>query len=146
MQPKQQPLHKIAICQLFQFTYVNHKPFESYIVEDEIFRALYTNKVLYAIIGPVACMTFDVAMAMEGCKAVVESFYSVMDTQRQVGQDHAMLEDRTLVDWAMSNVLKSTDVVYHASRLYIDGDKGFGLSRHRVGYLNIAYSDSYMAS
>jgi hypothetical protein len=115
-------------------------------VEDEIVRALYTNKVLYTIIGPVACTAFDVAMATGGCEAVVESFYSVMDTQRQVGQDHVTLEDRTLVDWAMSNVLKSTDVVYRASRLYIDGEKVYGLSRHRVGYLNNASSDSYMAS
>jgi hypothetical protein len=69
-----------------------------------------------------------------------------MDTQWQVGQDHVTLEDRTLVDWAMSNVLKSTDVVNRASQLYIDGDKDFELSRHRVGYLNNASSDSYMAS
>jgi hypothetical protein len=69
-----------------------------------------------------------------------------MDTQWQVGQDHVTLEDRTLVDWAMSNVLKSTDVVNRASQLYIDGDKDFELSCHRVGYLNNASSDSYMAS
>ena len=74
-------------------------------MENEIVRALYTNEVLYTIIGPVACTAFDVAMATGGCEAVVESFYSVMDTQMQVGQDHVTLEDRTLVDWAMSNVL-----------------------------------------
>ena len=47
MQPVQQPLHKMTIRQLFKFTYANHEPFEAYIVEDEIVRALYTNEVIY---------------------------------------------------------------------------------------------------
>ena len=146
MQPVQQPLHKMTIRQLFKFTYANHEPFEAYIVEDEIVRALYTNEVIYTIIGPVACTAFDVPMAMGGCEAVVESFYSVMDSQRQVGQDHVTLEDRTLVDWAMSNVLMSTDVVSRAAQLYIDGNKDLGLPRHRVGCLKNTSSNSYMAS
>ena len=144
MQPIQQPLHKMTIHQLFKFTHANHEPFEAYIVEEV--RAIYTNEVIYSIIGPVACTAFDVAMAMGGCEAVVESFYSVMDSQRQVGQDHVTLEDRTLVDWAMSNVLKSTDVVSRAARLYIDGNKDLGLPRHRVGCLNNTSSNSYVAS
>ena len=146
MQRVQRPLHEMAIHQLFEFTYANHEPFEAYIVEDEVVRVLYTNEVIYTIIGPVACTAFDVAMAMGECEAIVESFYSVMDSQRQVEQDHVPLEDRTLVDWDMSNVLRSADVVSRAARLYIDGNKDLGLPRHRVGCLSNKSSNSYMAS
>jgi hypothetical protein len=40
--------------------------------EGEIVCALYTNKVLYTIIVPVACTAFNAVMAMGGCEAVVE--------------------------------------------------------------------------
>jgi hypothetical protein len=40
-------------------------------------------------------VSFDVALAMGGPDAIAESFYNVMDTQRQLGgQNHSTLEDR----------------------------------------------------
>ena len=61
-------------------------------------------------------------MAMGGCEAIVESFYSMMGSQAQVGQHNSTLEDRALVDWALSNVLRSENVVSAAAKLYVDGD------------------------
>ena len=79
-------------------------------MEDKIVRKLYIPQL-----DPVASTAFNVTMAMGGCKTILESFYSVVESKRQVIQDHVTLEDRTLVDWTMSNVLKSTSVVSHAA-------------------------------
>ena len=79
-------------------------------MEDKIVRKLYIPQL-----DPAAGAAFNVTMAMGGCKAILESFYCVVESKRQVIQDHVTLEDRTLVDWTMSNVLKSTGVVSRAA-------------------------------
>lgn len=91
--------------------------------------------------------SFDIAMAMGGTEAIVESFYSVMDTQKQVRQHHVTLEDRTILDWATSNVLNSEDIIAKAAKFYVDGSMAKPrLSRHRVGNLKRKSRDSYKAS
>ena len=48
--------------------------------------------------GQVAMTALGVALAMGGPKAIAESFYGVMDTQRQHGgQNHATLQERTFL-------------------------------------------------
>jgi hypothetical protein len=103
--------------------------------KDEVIKALYTKSTLYDEAGQVAMIAFDICMSMGGSEAVCESFYSVMATQRKVGQSNSTLEDRTLVDWSMSNVLRSENVISQAAKLFIDGDQQQKLPRHRVGYL-----------
>jgi hypothetical protein len=56
-------------------------------------------------------IAFDICMSMGGSEAVCESFYSVMATQRQVGQSNSTFEDRTLVDWSIETLrLNNADV------------------------------------
>lgn len=120
------------------------------LLEEEVIKALYCNEVLHSddpLTGRVAMTSFDIALAMGGPEAIAESFYSVMDTQRQYGgQSHASLEDRTLLDWATSNVLKSEEMIRRAAKLYVDGKKEERLSRHRVGQLRKTCNSSYKAS
>ncbi len=89
---------------------------------------------------------FDIALAMGGCEAIIESFYSMMGTQKQIGQQNATLEDRTLVDWSLSNILRAGKVISKAAKLYIDGHKQRNLCCHRVGNLKKKGSNSYKAS
>jgi hypothetical protein len=72
---------------------------------------------------------------MGGSEAIVESFYSVMDTQRQVRR----------LDWATENVLNSENIIKDAAKLYVDGCKKHKLPRLEVGKLKKRSSVSYKA-
>ena len=65
---------------IFLFEFANHSPFRASIDEEEVIRMLYTNELLFTKAGPIAMTSFDIVMAMGGSEAIVESFYSVMDT------------------------------------------------------------------
>ncbi|CAB3982584.1 Hypothetical predicted protein [Paramuricea clavata] len=126
---------------IFLFEFANHSPFRASIDEEEVIRMLYTNELLFTKAGPIAMTSFDIAMG--GSEAIVESFYSVMDTQKQVSQHHVTLEDRTILDWATSNVLNSEDIIAKAAKFYVDGSMAEPrLSRHRVGKLKRKSRDS----
>ena len=53
---------------------------------------------VYKKAGKELCTAIDVAVAKGGCEAVVESFYSVMGTQRKGNASNEVLELRSLVD------------------------------------------------
>ena len=133
----------------FRLHFSGKEPVMVQLLEEEVIRALYCNEVLYGdpVVGQVAMTCLDVALALGGPEAVAESFYSVMDTQRQYGgQNHSTLEDRTLLDWATSNVIQSEDMLICAAKLYLDGKKEECLSRHRGGQLRKSNSSSFKAS
>ena len=57
------------------------------------------------------------------------------------------LENRTILDWATSNVLNSEDIIAKAAKFYVDGSvTERRLSHHRVGNLKRKSRDSYKAS
>jgi hypothetical protein len=95
---------------------------------------------LYDKAGSVAMTSFDIATSIGGSEAIAESFYSVMDTQRQVRQLHTTLENRTILDWATSNMLNREDVISKAAKLYVE------LPRHHVGVMKKKTEKSYKAS
>lgn len=108
---------------------------------------LLEQEVLHDTAGSVAMTAFDFGLAMGGPEAISESFYRVMDTQRQYGgQDHGTREERTLLDWSTSNVIQTEEVIRRAALLYLDGNKEERLARHRVGSLRKTSKGSYKAS
>ena len=116
---------------------------------EEVVKALYTNELLYAdsAAGQVAMTAFDVGLAMCGPEAIAESFYSVMNAQRQHGgQNRGTLEERTLLDWVILNVLNSEELTRRAFLMYIDGKKDERFSQRRVGNLRKTGKQSYKAS
>jgi hypothetical protein len=133
----------------FELQFTGKEPVKVQLLEEEVTRVLYCNEALFAdpVSGQAAMASFDVALAMGGPEAIAESFYSVMNTQRQLGgQNHSTLEDRTLLDWATSNIIQSEEMIQRAAKLYIDGKREERLSRHRVGQLRKTSKDSYKAS
>ena len=92
--------HKMETRIPFRFEFANHGPLEAYVKEKAVLEALYTKRALYDEAGQVGMIAFDICMSLGGYEAVCESFYSVMATQRQVGQSNSTLEDKTLVDWS----------------------------------------------
>ena len=77
-------IHKMELRKLFRFEFENHVPFEARIKEETVIENLYCNSILYNTARATAMAAFNVVMA--GCKAIVESFYSVMGSQAQVGR------------------------------------------------------------
>lgn len=137
---------RLNLHPLFAFKFANHAPFEAFSDEAKVVSLLYTDEMLYGKAGNVAMTAFDIALSMGGSEAIVESFYSVMDSQREVRQHHATLEDRTILDWATSNVLNSEGIISKAAKFYIDGVSSLQLPRHRVGTLKRKTSTSFKAS
>ena len=112
LEPLDVDKHKMETRMPFRLEFANHGPLEADVKEEAVLEALHTKSALYKEAGQVAMKAFHICMAFGGSEAVCENFYSVMATQRQVGQSNSTLEDRTLVDWSMaraySNLLGPT--------------------------------------
>ena len=73
--------------------------------------------------GKECCIALDLALAMSGCEAVVESYYSVMNTQSKAGgQLNETLVQRTNVDWCFLMPMQCEETIKDVATLYIDGD------------------------
>ena len=83
--------------------------------------------------GKEFCIALDVALAMSGSEAVVESYYSVMKIQKmEGGQLNDTLVERTNVDWCFPMPVQCEETVKDVASLYLHGDKDAGLPRHRM--------------
>ena len=102
---------------------------------DEVaaFSSMYTNEDIFQRLGREMCIVIDIAIAMSGSEAVVESLYSVMGTQTKPGgQDNDTLVARTVVDWCFPNPTQCEETIKEIENLYIKEDKEFALSRHQI--------------
>ena len=97
------------------------------------FSTFYTNETIYQMAGKECCIAIDVALAMSGSEAVVESYYSVMKTQSMVeGQLNDTLVQRRNVDWSFPMPLQCQETIKDVATLYLEGDKDTGLLRHQL--------------
>ena len=53
--------------------------------EDKVFEGIYRNDTIYSLIGPEGCVAVDISLGKGGTEAVVESVYSAMGSQNQLG-------------------------------------------------------------
>ncbi len=126
---------QLHLSKLFSFEFLGFTQFLASISEEAVTSLMYTNEALWQKAGQVAMIAFDIGLTMGGSEALVESFYSVMDTQRKVKQNHATLENRAILDWSTRNVLRLEDVITKAAKIFVDGDREKNMQRHRVGCL-----------
>lgn len=99
--------------------------------EAAIWKEIYTNPVVYNLLGRVACVVLDVVYNMGGSEAIAESYYSVMNSQRfDGGQLNETLDMRTLVDWCLPPVLACPNSVSAIAKIYREGDDG-KVNKHR---------------
>ena len=80
---------QLHLSKLFSFEFLGFTQFLASISEEAVTSLMYTNEALWQKAGQVAMIAYDIGLTMGGSEAVVESFYSVMETQRQVRQNHA---------------------------------------------------------
>ncbi len=60
-------------------------PLKAKLNEAQVYHSIYTEESLFNEIGPEGCITIDIALAKGGTEAVVESYYSVMKSQKMFG-------------------------------------------------------------
>ena len=95
------------------------------------FASFYANEMVAKEAGSEACIALDVAMS--GTEAVVESYYSVMNSQQfPGGQSNDTLVQRTNINWCFPMPLNCEETIKEVAQLYLDGDKETGLAPHRV--------------
>ena len=61
------------------------RPTKVMLNEIEVYRSIYTDETLFNSIGQEGCIAIDIALAKGGSEAVVESYYSVMKSQKKFG-------------------------------------------------------------
>ena len=53
--------------------------------EDKVYKTTYENETVYSLIGLEGCVAVDISLGKGGTEAVVESVYSAMGSQNQIG-------------------------------------------------------------
>eukprot|EP00794_Sanderia_malayensis_P008335 gene8335-biopygen6173 len=105
---------------------------ETYIItvnEEAIIKMIYTEEESQHVLGKEFCLLFDIGMGKGGRESIVESYYSVMESQKKFGgQTNDTLSLRTKLYWCLPNVLQADRMVKEVSRMYLQGD---GLRKHR---------------
>ena len=92
---------------------------------------MYTNEEICSRLGREMCVVLDIALAMSGSEAVVESYYSVMGTQTMPGgQNNETLEAN--VDWCFPKTTHCDQTLKEIAGLYINGNKEFNLKAHQI--------------
>ena len=64
---------------------IDGQEFAAELNEIEVYRSIYTDEHLFNAIDIEGCVTIDIALAKERTEAVVESYYSVMNSQKMSG-------------------------------------------------------------
>eukprot|EP00794_Sanderia_malayensis_P017276 gene17276-19003_t len=101
--------------------------------EDYMASTFYMNEDVVKTLGQELCIAIDVALAGNGCEAVVEGFYSVVKAHKQSGeQSNGTLMQRTIVDWGVPHPLSSPETMQAIATLYAEGNEDCGLKKHRL--------------
>ena len=114
----------------FELCFASGAVVKARLCEENIIAAIYNNKLIFESIGKEFCIALDVALAAGGCEAVVEGVIKVH--KMDGGQSNDVLTQRAIVDWSLPNPLSCPRTMEEIGRLYTDGDKKLGISRHRL--------------
>lgn len=111
----------------------DEKEYVVHLNESAIYKSIYNDEEVYTKLGKEICLLIDIALAKGGPESVVESYYSVMKSQQQLGgQNNENLSLRAKLDWSLPNILQSERMIKEVANLYVHGDTGKGLKRHTI--------------
>lgn len=124
---------QFTLSEVFEVTLNNGKMIDVLFKEEAVIESLYNDSSFYSAVGQEFCLVFDIFYAKCGTEAVAESFYRVVDKQEMDGgQSIKVLMNRAKVDWSLPSVLQCDAALNEMAKLYINGDKERGLSRHMI--------------
>ena len=118
--------------QVFTLNFEDGSTEEVLVDESKFSQLVYTDQNVYAKFGREVCIALDVALASEGCEAIVEGFYSLVKAHKKNGkQKNSTITERAIVDWCLPLPISCPETIYEITKLYLEGDKEKGLNSHR---------------
>ena len=126
-------LSQFSLSEVFQVEFTNSKKMKVLFDEQIFIESLYTDSSLYSVLGQEFCLIFDIFYSKSGTEAVAESFYRVVEKQEmEGGQTMGILMNRVKIDWCLPSVIQCESALTEIAKLYINGGKELGLSRHHI--------------
>ena len=124
---------QFTLSDVFEVKFSNGLKIEAIFDEEVLIKSLYTDASFYSAVGQEFCLIFYIFYAKSGTEAVAELFYRVVDKQEMDGgQSTRILMNRSKVDWCLPSVIQCDAALNEMAKLYINGDKELGLSRHSI--------------
>ena len=93
--------HSLLLSRLynFQLQFLSGETIDAFLHEESLIKLFYTNIEIYESLGKECCLALDVALAINGCEAIVKGFYSVVIAHAKQGpQSSKVLMERAVVD------------------------------------------------
>ena len=102
--------NSVGIRQIFTLTLLNGEKDKGVLDESKLIKIMFTVESIYSKLGPEFMLSLDIAIASGGSEAIAESFYGMMDAQRQrCHQSNEIMELRTKIDWLVPSIGNNTD-------------------------------------
>ena len=122
-----------SIDQWFSLTFSSGKTVRARIDEEFVFTSMYLNEDVVKSLGKEMCISLDIALAVSGCEAIVEGFYSLVSAHKKKGgQSNEVLTERAIVDWSLPHPASCPATMRAIAKLYTEGDDSHNLPRHRL--------------
>ena len=122
-----------SIDQWFSLTFSSGKTERARIDEEFVYASMYLNDDVVKSLGKEMCISLDVALAVSGCEAIVEGFYSLVNVHKKNGgQSNEVLSERAIVDWSLPHPASCPATMRAIAQLYTEGDDSHNLPRHRL--------------
>ncbi|XP_047739649.1 uncharacterized protein LOC125178887 [Hyalella azteca] len=125
-------LVKMSRCsteEKYEFKFSNGVSHSSVFDETSFLQSFYVDKKVFERVGQELCTALDVAVSMGGCEAVVESFYSVVDTQRKGStMSNETLELQSIIDWCYPKPYRCPATMETVANLMLDGNFLLGIT------------------
>ena len=108
------------------------EPFLVTLNESNLYKFIYTNEGLFNDIGKAGCIILDFSFSIGGSEAISETYFGVMNTQKQSSQDNDTLDMRTLINFTMGDVSSCPEAIANIAKTYTDGDLAHKAAKHRA--------------
>ncbi len=122
-----------TLDQWFSRTFSSGTTIKAHINEEFVFATIYVNEDVIKSFGKEMCIALDVALAVSGCEAVVEGFYSFVSAHKKSGgQSNEVLVHQSVVDWSLPQPASCPHMMRAIADLYSNGSKSHKLPKHRL--------------
>eukprot|EP00794_Sanderia_malayensis_P021154 gene21154-23234_t len=122
-----------SIDQWFLLTFSSGEIVKARINEEFVFTSMYQNEDVVNSLGKEFCIALDVALAVSGCEAIVEGFYSLVSAHKKSGgQSNEVLTHRAIVDWSLPHPVSCPTTMRAIAKIYTEGDDSHSLPKHRL--------------
>ena len=124
---------KFMLDDFFCFTLNDGSKFTVKFLEWKSLALFYENESIYTDIGKEFCIALDVALESNGCGAIVEGFYILVNVHKKSGdQSNDILVQRALVDWTLPHSISCPKSMTQIASISTDAEPKTGLIKHRL--------------